>query len=82
MGIIAEASIPEHLRWIPLGMEVEYKKKAIGKITAYSEIDPKSFFNLPSYPGPVKVPIIMKNKDNEIVCEANIKLWISERKKH
>ena len=33
MGLVAEASIPQHLRWIPMGMDVTYKKSH-GKVNS------------------------------------------------
>ncbi len=51
MGLVAEVSIPSHLRWLPMGMDIEYLKKATGTLTAKSDIDPAKFFELPTYPG-------------------------------
>lgn len=38
MGICAEASIPAHRRWIPMGMEVAYLKKATTNLTATCDL--------------------------------------------
>ncbi len=81
MGLVAEASIPKHLRWIPMGMDVTYKKKATGKLTAFSDIDPETFFALDTYPGMVKVPVDVKNAAGDIVTDAEVRLWISEKPK-
>jgi len=54
MGCVVEASIPKHLRWIPRGMNVRYEAKAIGTLTATTEL-PDTFFELDSYPGNVQV---------------------------
>jgi acyl-coenzyme A thioesterase PaaI-like protein len=54
MGLVAESSIPNHLRWLPMGMNVDYLKKATGKLTAESVIDPDTFFTLDKYPGKVE----------------------------
>ena len=54
MGLVAESSIPTHLRWLPMGMNVDYLKKATGKLTAESIIDPATFFTLEKYPGKVE----------------------------
>lgn len=74
MGLVAEASIPKHLRWLPMGMNVEYLKKATGKLTATSEIDPQTFFSLPKYPGEVYVPVEVKNSEGVVVTKANVSL--------
>ena len=79
MGLVAEASIPKHLRWLPMGMNVDYLKKATGTLTATSTIDPKSFFELPHYPGPVLVPVVVTNAEGVVVTKADVKLWISKK---
>ena len=38
MGICAEASIPNHRRWIPMGMQVAYLKKATTDLTATCDL--------------------------------------------
>jgi hypothetical protein len=72
MGLIAEATIPAHLRWLPMGMDVSYVKKATGELTATSLIDPSTFFVLPKYPGPVVVPVEVKNSDGVVVTTAGV----------
>lgn len=79
MGLVAEATIPAHLRWLPMGMDVNYTKKATGKLTATSDIDPATFFTLDKYPGQVKVPVVVKNADGQEVTNAHVRLWISEK---
>eukprot|EP01034_Spumella_vulgaris_P025337 gene25337-31782_t len=65
MGLVAEASIPADLRWLPMGMDVKYLKKATGKLVATSDIDPQTFFALPVYPGEVSVPVDVKNAEDK-----------------
>eukprot|EP00981_Chlorochromonas_danica_P015698 scaffold14366_cov208-Ochromonas_danica.AAC.4 len=77
MGLVAESTIPDHLRWLPMGMDVDYLKKASGQLTATSKVDPETFFNLPSYPEQVKVPIEVHNAEGVLVTKADIRLWIS-----
>ena len=74
MGLVAEATIPSHLRWIPMGMDVNYKKKCTGTLTGYSDIDPETFFVLEKYPGPVSVPVMVKNAAGEIVTDASVSM--------
>ena len=74
MGIIAEASIPKDLRWLPMGMNIDYVKKATGKLTATSKIDPGKFFLLDKYPGEVKVPVEVKNSDGVLVTKADVSM--------
>ena len=77
MGLVAEASIPSHLRWLPMGMDVSYVKKATGILTATSSIDSKTFFDLPSYPGEVHVPVDVKNDDGVLVTKAIVRLYVN-----
>ena len=79
MGLVTESSIPSHLRWLPMGMSVNYKLKATGKLTAESSIDHNTFFQLEKYPGKVEVPVIVKNEAGEEVTTAKVFLWISEK---
>jgi acyl-coenzyme A thioesterase PaaI-like protein len=79
MGLVAESSIPSHLRWLPMGMNVDYLKKATGQLTAETNIDHTTFFHLDKYPGKVEVPVIVKNVNGDIVTTAEVRLWISEK---
>mmetsp|Transcript_89667 Transcript_89667/g.175488 ORF Transcript_89667/g.175488 Transcript_89667/m.175488 type:complete len:161 (+) Transcript_89667:157-639(+) len=81
MGLVAEATIPSHLRWLPMGMDITYKKKATGRLTATTDIDPETFFTLEKYPGMVKVPVIVHNVEGVEVTAAEVRLWISEKPK-
>ncbi|MBX9704131.1 MAG: DUF4442 domain-containing protein [Silvanigrellaceae bacterium] len=72
MGLVAEATIPQHLRWLPKGMDIQYLKKATGKLTATSDIDPLTFFDLPKYPGDVAVPVVVKNAEGIVVAKADV----------
>ncbi len=62
-----------------MGMEVDYLKKATGTLTARTDIDPETFFTLPQYPGPVKVPVDVMNAEGVVVTRAQVKLWISTK---
>lgn len=73
MGLVAEATIPSHLRWLPMGMDVTYKKKATGRLTAVSNIDPDTFFKLDKYPGMVKVPVTVTNSEGVEVTAAEVR---------
>jgi hypothetical protein len=60
-------------------MDVNYLKKATGQLEATSTIDPEKFFVLPQYPGEVKVPVEIKNKEGVLVTKAEVRLWISKK---
>lgn len=71
MGLVAEASIPHNLRWLPKGMDISYLKKATGELTATSSI-PSNFFELQKYPGDVHVPVDVTNEQGVIVTTAKV----------
>lgn len=73
MGVLAEASIPKHLRWIPKGMEVNYTAKANSDITGIAIVD------TPWQPGDLYVAIKALDDNETVVVEGRIKLWISEK---
>lgn len=73
MGLVAESSIPGHLRWLPMGMDVNYLKKAAGKLTAKSSIDPETFYVLPNYPGEVRMPVEVYNGDGVLVTKGDVR---------
>jgi acyl-coenzyme A thioesterase PaaI-like protein len=74
MGLVVEASIPSHLRWLPMGMDVSYLKKSAKKVVATSSIDPTSFFQLEKYPGQAIVPIEVKDGDGNLVIKGDVSL--------
>jgi acyl-coenzyme A thioesterase PaaI-like protein len=77
MGLVAESTIPKHLRWLPKGMDVKYLKKASGTLTATTKIDPETFFLLEKYPGDVSVPVSVRDENNVEVTTGEVRLWIS-----
>ncbi|GIU41744.1 thioesterase [Shewanella sairae] len=74
MGVMAEASIPSHLRWIPKGMSVDYTAKAGSDITCIAEVKPEQWV-----PGDMLVPVTAYDIDGVAVVQGTIKLWISEK---
>ena len=81
MGICATVTIPNHLRWIPKGMDIHYEKKSAGRLTGICKVDPDTIFNLPSYPGNVDMPVQVVDDNGNVVTSATVRLWISENKK-
>jgi hypothetical protein len=72
MGLVIEASIPKHLRWLPKGMDINYLKKASKKLIATSTIDPQKFFDITQFPGEAKVPIEVRDMDGNLVVTAEV----------
>lgn len=76
MGIMAEASVPNHLRWIPKGMAVNYTAKANTDIRCVATLNAGQWGE-----GDVVVPVTAYNSEGIIVVEGEIKLWITEKVK-
>ena len=76
-GTLTEVSIPESMRWLPKGMQVEYVKKSSGGVQATATLPEVG-------EGPAReVPATVEIKDDagEVVCRAVITMWVSPRKK-
>ena len=73
MGLVAEATIPSNLRWLPMGMDIKYHKKCIGKLSASSKIH-SSLFQLDSYPGKIDVPVEVFDENKVVVTSANVSI--------
>lgn len=76
MGVMAEASIPGHLRWIPKGMTVDYTAKAQTDIRCVAELDAEAW-----QPGDLDVPVVARDSGGEAVVRGVIRLWITEKQK-
>nr|WP_157443142.1 hotdog fold domain-containing protein [Colwellia piezophila] len=74
MGVMAEASIPKHLRWIPKGMTVDYTAKAGSDIRCVAKVNQEDW-----QPGDMLVNITAYDDNDIVVVKGHIKLWISEK---
>lgn len=74
-GMTMEAGLPKTLRWIPKGMTVRYLKKAESNLTARCDFPQVKSLT----PGDHIVPVKVKNIENQIVMEADITVYVSER---
>jgi acyl-coenzyme A thioesterase PaaI-like protein len=74
MGVMAEASIPSHLRWIPKGMSVNYTAKAGTDIRCVAKVNAEDW-----KPGDMPVEVKAYDTNGVVVVEGHINLWISEK---
>ncbi len=74
MGVMAEASIPKNLRWIPKGMTVDYTAKAGSDIRCVAKVNQEDWQS-----GDMLVNITAYDENNIVVVKGEIKLWISEK---
>jgi len=79
MGVLMEATVPKHLRWIPKAMTTRYLKKAATDLQATAEFDPANF---PSSAEDVIVPCRVTDRSGELVLEADITVFISPKPPH
>jgi len=75
-GILTEASIPKHKRWIPIGMEVAYLKKATTDLTAVCDLGAVDWNAIEVLPCFVSV---RDNNDIEVMT-ATINMKVSDKK--
>lgn len=75
MGLLAEASVPKHLRWIPKGMEVAYVAKATSDLLCVATSEPAAW----TQPGDVPVRVEAIRDDGTVVVEGTITVYLSEK---
>ena len=75
-GICMEASLPRHLRWIPVGMQVAYIKKAETDLYAVCDLGSPDWDNVDVQVCHVSV----KDKNDVEVMTADIDMKVSKRK--
>lgn len=78
-GMMAEATVPADMRWIPKGMSVEYLKKAVGSM--HGTATPEAAAPLAGASGewPVRVEVV--DGAGDTVFRARVLMWLSPRKR-
>ena len=76
-GICMEASIPNHRRWIPKGMEIAYLKKAKTHLTATCDLSATDWETCEEVPCVVSV----QDTDGVEVVKATIYMKVSDKPK-
>jgi acyl-coenzyme A thioesterase PaaI-like protein len=79
-GVMAEATIPPGMRWIPKGMSVEYLAKAAGTMHAIATPDAAPVESVAGYEWPVTVRV--SDPTGREVFRARIAMWLSPRTRH
>lgn len=77
-GLATDATIPDSMRWIPKGMTVRYLAKAHGAISAIARVPA---ITAAAAGSELQVPVEVRNAAGEIVLDAAITMWISQRKR-
>lgn len=77
-GLVTDASIPADMRWIPKGMQVEYRRKAVGTMHATATPATRPTSAPEGYELPVDV--VVRDKAGETVFEAQVRMWVAPRR--
>lgn len=75
MGLLAEATVPAGMRWIPKGMQVDYVAKGTTDLLCVADSDPEVWRT----PGDVPVRVKALRTDGTPVVEGTITVYLSER---
>ncbi len=75
-GTMMEASLSKHMRWLPKGMTVQYRKKAETDVEAFCTAD--DIADGPARDVVVRVEI--KDQSGDTVTHVQINMWVSPRK--
>jgi len=78
-GLMVDASLPNGMRWIPKGMEVQYLAKATGTQHAVATPEQPIVAAEAGYALPVKVQV--RDDVGTAVFEARIAMWVSPVKR-
>jgi hypothetical protein len=76
MGLLAEATCPPDMRWLPKGMEVQYLAKSTTDLTCIAETTAASWAAAPDVPVSVKAV----TSDGTVTVQGTINLWVVPRK--
>jgi acyl-coenzyme A thioesterase PaaI-like protein len=77
-GVMAEATLPPGMRWIPKGMTVEYLGKATGNMHAVATPDAPLVASDTGHEWPVMV--LVNDPAGKAVFRARIAMWVSLHK--
>ena len=77
-GLTCDVSIPASMRWIPKGMSVEYRKKAVGlqravATPAFAPREAPEGYDLP-------MDVVVTDPDGETTFSARIAMWVSPKR--
>jgi len=76
-GMMTEASLPAGMRWIPKGMTVEYRRKAVGTMHAVATPAIPVVAADAGYELPVVVDVT--DPGGDVVFRATIAMWLSPK---
>ena len=75
-GMATEVTIPASMRWIPKGMSVRYRKKALGVLTATARVEAIADASTAQ---DLHAIVEVRDRADEIVFDADITMWVTPR---
>jgi acyl-coenzyme A thioesterase PaaI-like protein len=75
MGLLAEATCPPDMRWLPKGMDVRYLAKSTTSLTCTAETTEADWAAAPDVPVTVKAV----TKDGTVTVAGTIHLWVTPK---
>ncbi len=75
MGLLAEATVPADMRWLPKGMDVNYLAKSTSDITCTATTSPADWEKAPDVP----VTVTATREDGTVVVSGTIRLWVTPK---
>jgi acyl-coenzyme A thioesterase PaaI-like protein len=75
MGLLAEATCPPDMRWLPKGMDVQYLAKSTTSLTCTAETTEADWAAAPDVPVTVKAV----TEDGTVTVAGTIHLWVTPR---
>lgn len=75
MGLLAEATCPSDMRWLPKGMDVQYLAKSTTSLTCTAETTEADWAGAPDVPVTVKAV----TKDGTVTVAGTIHLWVTPK---
>jgi acyl-coenzyme A thioesterase PaaI-like protein len=76
MGLLAEATCPPDMRWLPKGMEVNYLAKSTTSLTCIAETTEADWAAAPDVPVRVKAV----TQDGTVTVQGTIHLWVTPKR--
>jgi acyl-coenzyme A thioesterase PaaI-like protein len=76
MGLLAEATCPPDMRWLPKGMDVQYLAKSTTSLTCTAETTEADWSAAPDVPVTVKAV----TQDGTVTVAGTIHLWVTPRR--
>lgn len=75
MGLLAEATCPADMRWLPKGMDVQYLAKSTTALVCTAETTEADWAGAPEVPVTVKAV----TEDGTVTVAGTIHLWVTPR---